>query len=709
MQPKILITLATLGTVALGGCSMFDNIGNTKKTAPDEFKIVSHSPLTMPPNADLVRRGRASRVPQETSPADQAKEALSPTLAGRVQQQASAPARSGDASEQSLIAKASKGRRRSQHPQLGQSRHAHDRRQQQELHRQPDLLAGRAAAGHDHRSDQGAAAPARCRGDRQARDRGDADHRAPPARPPRRHLLSAVLLGRRRALFAGVRWRHLRHHCGAVFHGLCQTAYGRGPAPPETFTLANGLQAIVLPSRRAPIVTQLVVYKVGSADETFGKTGIAHFLEHMMFKGTPSVGPTEFSRIVSRNGGRDNAFTDFDQTGYYQTIAADRLELVMRMEADRMANLQIVEKELTPERQVVLEERRMRIDNVPSALLDEKARAELFGERRPYGMPTAGFVGDVEKLGVDDLMAFYRRFYAPNNAVLIMAGDTTSEAVARLAERYYAPIERRAVEARVRPAEGGPQPAAAGEPCRCACRRAHLGSRLSGAFLSCRRDKACLCTAGPVAPVRRQRDQPAVARVGRRQSSRALGRRGATAPRASACRASASTPNPARGATFAEIEQAVAYEMKKVLDGTISAEEVERAQNRLLASAIYAQDSMGSGPRRYGAALSTGNSVADVRCLAAAYRRGSPRGCRGRRASCLARRRRRHLDAHAALKERAHEPARSGTRGPGDSLHCACSACDRYPGSDQPARHQGLAGRGQERACRRSVLFLRGR
>src|SRR6185503_14171218 len=190
----------------------------------------------------------------------------------------------------------------------------------------------------------------------------------------------------------------------------------RGPArasllkverrPSETFTLANGLQVVVLPSRRAPIVMQLLIYKVGSADETFGQTGIAHFLEHMMFKGTGTLAPTEFSRIVSRNGGRDNAFTSMDMTGYHQTIAADRLELVMRMEADRMANLRIVEQELTPERQVVLEERRMRVDNVPAELLEEAVREPLFGQHRPYAMPTVGYVDDVKRLGVADLTAF---------------------------------------------------------------------------------------------------------------------------------------------------------------------------------------------------------------------------------------------------------------------------------------------------------------
>jgi len=149
-----------------------------------------------------------------------------------------------------------------------------------------------------------------------------------------------------------------------------------GRRPAETFTLSNGLQVIVLPSARAPIVNQLVAYKVGSADETLGQTGVAHFLEHMMFKGTWSIGPTEFSRTISRNGGRDNAYTSFDVTGYHQTIASDRLELVMRMEADRMVNLRLSERELIPERQVVLEERRMRVDNVPAELLDEAVREQ---------------------------------------------------------------------------------------------------------------------------------------------------------------------------------------------------------------------------------------------------------------------------------------------------------------------------------------------
>ncbi len=155
----------------------------------------------------------------------------------------------------------------------------------------------------------------------------------------------------------------------------------------------------MLPSRRAPIVTQVVVYKVGSADEAFGHTGAAHFLEHMMFKGTDKVPSGEFSRIVSRNGGRDNAYTTFDSTGYHQTIAAERLELVMRMEADRMTNVRITEREIVPERQVILEERRMRTDNVPASLLDEAVREQLYGRHKPYAMPIIGYVDDIKRAG----------------------------------------------------------------------------------------------------------------------------------------------------------------------------------------------------------------------------------------------------------------------------------------------------------------------
>lgn len=381
--------------------------------------------------------------------------------------------------------------------------------------------------------------------------------------------------------------------------------------PSETFTLANGLQIIVLPSSRAPIVTQVLVYKVGSADETFGQTGIAHFLEHMMFKGTATLGPAEFSRTVARNGGRDNAFTDFDMTGYHQTIAADRLELVMRMEADRMQNLRLLDGELRPERQVVLEERRMRVDNVPAELLDEAVREQFFGRHKPYAMPTVGYVDDVKRLGVAELSAFYRRFYAPNNAALIVAGDATTAAVRKLAEKYYGPIPSRRVEPRRRPAEGGsdlPQ------------RVVRADARVAEPRWS----RDYLAPSYRVGETRHAHALLVLTRLfgGSETSrlSRALVTQDKIALSASASYGATSlgltsfeiSVQPVRGRTVGEVETAVDEQMNRLLDGGVTAEEVERAQNQLLATAIYSQDSLASGPRLYGAALCTGGSVDDI-------------------------------------------------------------------------------------------------
>jgi zinc protease len=375
--------------------------------------------------------------------------------------------------------------------------------------------------------------------------------------------------------------------------------------------LANGLQVIVLPSRRAPIVTQVMIYKVGAADEVVGRTGIAHFLEHMMFKGTATLGPGEFSKIVARNGGRENAFTDFDVTGYHQTIAADRLEMVMRMEADRMSNLRIVEKELTPERQVVLEERRMRIENVPSSLLDEAVRERLFGEHKPYGMPVIGYVDDVKKLTPADLTTFYKKYYAPNNAVLIVAGDTSTDSVRKLAERYYGPLAKKPIEARRRPSSGGtdlPQKVV----------------RADARVVEARWGRDYLAPSYRTGETRHAYALSVLARLlGGSETSRlwrALVSEQKVVLSASADYAASSLglttfgldAHPARGYSLTEVESAIADQIKKLLDDGVTSEEVERAQNRLLAQAIYAQDSLSSGPRIYGAALSTGGSVADV-------------------------------------------------------------------------------------------------
>ena len=379
----------------------------------------------------------------------------------------------------------------------------------------------------------------------------------------------------------------------------------------ETFTLANGLQVVVLPSARAPIVTQLVVYKVGSADEVPGKTGIAHFLEHMMFKGTATVGPTEFSRIVSRNGGRDNAYTTYDSTGYYQTVAPDRLELVMRMEADRMVNLRITEKELTPERQVVLEERRMRIDNSPAALLDEAVQEQLFGYHKPYGMPVSGYVDDVKKLSAGDLIAFYQRHYAPNNAILIVAGDITAEQVHKLAEKYYGPVPRRKIEPRRRPSAGSPD-----LPQR--VQRADIRvaePRWSRYYLAPSYRMGDTQHAYALQVLARLLGGGETSRLWRRlvvDSKFALSAWAGYSPSSLGLTSFDLGVHPAPQAPLLEIETAVGGELGKLIDDGVSSEEVERAQNHLLAGAIYAQDSLASGPRLYGSVLAIGGTVADI-------------------------------------------------------------------------------------------------
>ncbi len=212
-----------------------------------------------------------------------------------------------------------------------------------------------------------------------------------------------------------------------------------GVFDPETFTLDNGLKVVVVTNRRAPIVTHMIWYRVGAADEAPGESGLAHFLEHLMFKGTKNTEPGEFTRIVAENGGVQNAFTSYDYTAYFQTVARDRLEIMMRYEADRMTNLQLTDEIVDPERQVVLEERRSRVGNNPSSQLWEQANATLF-LNHPYRVPVIGWEHEIKQLSTEGALAFYRKWYAPNNAVLVVAGDVTAEDVRPLAEKYYGPI-----------------------------------------------------------------------------------------------------------------------------------------------------------------------------------------------------------------------------------------------------------------------------
>ena len=379
---------------------------------------------------------------------------------------------------------------------------------------------------------------------------------------------------------------------------------------PKTFTLANGMQVVVISNHRAPIVIQMVWYKIGAADEPAGKSGIAHFLEHLMFKGTETVPPGEFSKIVARNGGQDNAFTSQDYTAYFQRVAKNRLELVMRLEADRMTGLTLTDKEVLLERDVVLEERRSRTDNNPGAQLREHSQAALY-LHHPYGDPVIGWKNEIEKLSTEDVLALYRKYYTPNNAILIIAGDVTINEIRPLAEKYYGPIPSRLVPRRIR----------LSEPPHLAARRVVLKNPLvrqpswSRTFIapSSNTGKPGVAPAlevlaeilggGPTSRLYRALivEGKSAASTSARYSFRALdlGTFGLSA-----------TPLP--GGKIETVEIAMAAEIKRLLEDGVNEDEVARAKHSLQAEAIYVRDSLRAGPNIIGRALTTGRTIADV-------------------------------------------------------------------------------------------------
>src|SRR5947199_2058846 len=240
----------------------------------------------------------------------------------------------------------------------------------------------------------------------------------------------------------------LSHPFACLAAALALTLFGSPPARaqttvtserPASFTLSNGMQVVVIPDHRTPVVTQMVWYKVGSADETPGKSGLAHFLEHLMFKGTAAHPAGEFSKTVLRIGGNENAFTSTDYTGYFQRVPREQLPKMMEFEADRMTGLVLKDENVLPERDVVLEEFNSRVANNPEARLNEQIMAALY-LNHPYGRPVIGWRQEIEKLDREDALAFYRRFYAPNNATLLVAGDVDINEVRPLAERTFGQI-----------------------------------------------------------------------------------------------------------------------------------------------------------------------------------------------------------------------------------------------------------------------------
>ncbi|MGI9421033.1 MAG: M16 family metallopeptidase [Geminicoccaceae bacterium] len=379
---------------------------------------------------------------------------------------------------------------------------------------------------------------------------------------------------------------------------------------PETFTLDNGMQVVVITNRRAPVVTHHVWYRIGSSDSPLGKSGLPHFHEHLMFKATEDLASGEFSKEVARNGGNENAFTGPDYTGYFQTIAKDRLELVMKMEADRMTNLVLAEDEVLRERDVVLEERSQRVDNNPSARFAEQMNAAQF-LHHPYGLPVIGWRHEIEAYTREDSLDFYRTWYAPNNAILLVAGDIDAEELRPLAEKYYGAIPAREIPERVR-VEEPPQSAARTVTLRDPRVRqpSWLRSYLAPSFSSGETEHAY--------PLVVLADILGGTSTSRLYRSLVIEQQIATSAgsyyRGSALDLSTfriyGSPKP--GVEMDELEAAVDAELARIKDEPISADEVARATKRLVAEAVYARDSMSGAVRSFGIALTTGRTVEDV-------------------------------------------------------------------------------------------------
>ncbi len=379
---------------------------------------------------------------------------------------------------------------------------------------------------------------------------------------------------------------------------------------PQSFKLDNGMDVVVISDHRAPVVMHMVWYRVGSADEPAGKSGIAHFLEHLMFKGTKDIPPGEFSKIVARNGGRDNAFTSLDYTGYFQMVARDRLELVMRMEADRMTNLTLRDEDVIPELQVVLEERSSRTDNDPGSLLSEHTTAAQF-MAHPYGIPVIGWRHEIEKLNTEDALAFYREHYAPGNAVLVVAGDVTAEQLKPLAEKYYGAIPASPVKPRIRPQE----------PPQLAERRVVLKDprvrqpSWNRSYLAPSRSAGAKEHAIPLQVLADILGGGSTSRLYRQLvvSKKIAAGAGAYYSGVSLDRTRFHVyGSPAPGVDVGRIEQAMDDVLADVVKNGVTQEEVTRSVNGMLAGAIYARDSLRTAARVFGAALTSGLTIEEI-------------------------------------------------------------------------------------------------
>ncbi len=401
----------------------------------------------------------------------------------------------------------------------------------------------------------------------------------------------------------------------ALVSAFASSVLAAEQAGPEIadFTLANGLELVVIPDRRAPVVTHMIWYKVGAADETPGKSGLAHFLEHLMFKGTAKNPAGKFSQVVAHIGGQENAFTSQDYTGYYQRVPSEQLKTVMEFEADRMTGLQLTDDVVLPERNVILEEQNQRVGNNPRARLAEQIDAALY-LNHPYGKPVIGWRHEMEELSRNDAIGFYRRFYAPNNSVVVIAGDVDPAQARALAEETYGKVPRHG-------ATGGPR-VRAQEPPPVAVRSLTLADArvemptlqreyLVPSFATGKRGEfealevlAHILGNGSNSRLYRalavEKQVAVVAEAWYDSNALDMSKFGIYG-----------SPRP--GTTLPQLETEIDAVVAQLIDKGVTEEELERTKTRLIADAVYAQDNQASMARWYGAALTTGGSVNDVR------------------------------------------------------------------------------------------------
>ncbi|WP_186393163.1 MULTISPECIES: pitrilysin family protein [unclassified Pannonibacter] len=395
---------------------------------------------------------------------------------------------------------------------------------------------------------------------------------------------------------------------------LAQTA---AEAPPviapnlSSFTLDNGLEVVVIPDHRAPVVTHMIWYKTGAADEPAGQSGVAHFLEHLMFKGTKDNPDGIFSKIVSDIGGQENAFTSNDYTAYFQRVAKEHLPRMMELEADRMQNLVLTDEVIKPEQQVVLEERRMRVDADPSSRLQETLSAITY-VNHPYGSPVIGWQSEIEALNHDAIISFYDRFYTPNNAVLVVAGDVEEADVRKLAEETYGKLPRRAEPGpRIRPAE----PPLNGK------RSVHLeDERVRQPSVS----ESWLVPSQATGKDREPEAFELLAQIltggpsSRLYKEAVLEKQVAIGVGAYYLDTSLDTTrfivygSPRGDGTLTGLQEIFERTIRDIAENGVTEAELARAKHSLTSSAIYAQDSQVTLARLFGAALTSGQTIEDV-------------------------------------------------------------------------------------------------